>query len=198
MRPALIAALTAALILPWAAPAPAATLGRMDAQIGGRRIAYTITDAADAGSGWEARKEGETVSILWKGPKPTDLMLMEMVVSDGKVISARVLLPEARQGALEANLPGMLNVRLERGTVEGNWLRLKGRLSGTFHPLRRSGQLLPEDGVKLSARFQTWVPGISPPAPPKPKAAAKKKDKHSSTAPTVSKRPHPRSTRAGG
>lgn len=187
MRPALLAA---ALCLASALPAAvsAKTLGRLEATIGGRHISYRVTDAPDAGSGWvmpanDAPATRQHLSILWKGKTPTDLLVMEMVIVDGKPVSGRLLLPEARQGALEAEMPATLSITLDRVKVDGPWLKIAGRLKGRFYPLRSNGKLLPEDGVTLSAHFDSWVPGIAPPSAAKP-AKAK------SQAPERSKRPH--------
>ncbi|GHE06300.1 hypothetical protein GCM10008024_40200 [Allgaiera indica] len=158
-----------------AAPARATTLGRMTMDIGRHRIAYRVTDAADAGSGWEARPEGRQLSILWQGPRATDLLLMELVVKDGRAVSGRIALPESRDGTLEAKMPRSLTLHLARVRTDGGWLKIRGRMSGTLYPARRNGKLLPEDGTRISARFDSWVPGITP-APPKPlgaKAAGK-------------------------
>ncbi|WP_102224377.1 hypothetical protein [Acidimangrovimonas sediminis] len=151
-----------------ALPAAATVLGRMEAQIAGRHITYHTSDTAAAGSGWEARANRKVVSILWKGPAPTDLLLMEMTLENGSPASARLLLPEARQGAVEAKAPRDLSVRLQAVRTDGSWLKLKGRATGTFYPLRRGGALLPDDGLPVTVRFDTWVPGIAPPAQSKP------------------------------
>lgn len=186
MRPTL-AVLALSLLVP--AAAPAATLGRMTMEIGSRTVEYRITDAADAGSGWEARPEGKMLSILWQGPQATDLLLMEMVVKDGRPVSARIALPEAQDGTLEARMPATLSVDLARVSVDGPWLRIRGRLSGTFFPQRANGRLLPDDGKPVSARFETWVPGISPPLP-KAKAASAPKHRAKATPAAAATPPH--------
>lgn len=180
-------------------PARAGTLGRMTMDIGGHHFAYRITDAADAGSGWEVRPEGQQLSILWQGPRATDLLLMELVVKDGQAVSARIALPEARDGTLEATMPRSLIVHLARVRTDGSWLKIRGRLSGTLYPTRRNGTLLPEDGTRISARFDSWVPGITP-APPK--AVGKKAKRKTAgtaaagTAPTAARQGPPASGRA--
>ena len=183
MRPTLLAIAIAALA---AAPAWATVLGRMSMDIGGRHVAYRITDASNAGSGWEARPGGKMLSILWQGPKATDLLLMEMLVKDGRAVSGRILLPEAQDGTLEAKMPTTLSVHLGQARSDGTWLKIRGRLTGTFYPQRRNGQLLPDDALKVSAHFDSWIPGITAAAP---KPAAKSPARRDKGATGAARRP---------
>ncbi|MFC2969335.1 hypothetical protein [Acidimangrovimonas pyrenivorans] len=162
------ACLVAALMLAALArpdPAAATVLGRMNASVAGHDLAYRITDAPGAGSAWQGARKVVTVTLDWHGPLPTDRLVLELTLNDGRPVAARLEQPDALGGALSADAPDGLKVTLRQALRQGSWLHLKGRLSGRLQPAGAKSGALEGGSKRIRAWFSTWVPAILAPEP---------------------------------
>ena len=163
-----------------AGPARAEVLGRMTLTLDGRTASYRVLDSAGAASGWQRAQGQMSVLLNWQGRVPTDRLVLQLTLADGKPVAARLEMPEAGGGALAATAPDSLTVALGRATLNGPWLKLSGRLTGTLHPRAAANGTLTNAGHRLRGGFSAWVPGILAPekpvatTTPKPRPAKKK------------------------